>query len=373
MHVSIHRIASLVGWSAVLLMAGSCTEELVEQEEVLRPVRTQIIEATSGGDRAAFAGVAKAAIESRLSFRVGGTVEEVAVKVGDRVRRGKMLARVDTTDFELSVEQSEASLAQARAALRQAEADYDRTRALYENNNASKAELDAGRAAAESATAQVEAAAKGLEQSQQQLRYTRLVSSMNGAVGAVDVEVNENVSSGQVLFRLTADSAPEVEIRVPEVVIAQIRSGQAANVVFDAVPGQTFGATVTEVGVTSSGSSTFPVTLRIDDDSRRIRSGMAAEVILSVRHDNRPADALGIYAPLVAVGEDQNGRFVFVLEAASGDTATVRRRAVEVGDLGERGLRILSGLEAGETVVTAGVRRLSDGMTVRSIGSGEAP
>ncbi|MEM7353612.1 MAG: efflux RND transporter periplasmic adaptor subunit [Acidobacteriota bacterium] len=373
MPASISNFVFRLGLAAVLLLAWACGEEVEAPEPVIRPVRTHVVETSGGGDRAAYAGVAKAGIESRMSFRVGGTVELVGVKVGDRVRRGTVLARLDATDFELSVEQSEASLAQARASLRQAEADYGRTRALYENNNASRAELDAGRAAAESAAAQVKAAAKALEQARQQVRYTVLVSPMNGAVGTVDVEVNENVSGGQALFRLTADTSPEVEIRVPEVLIPQIEAGQTADVAFDAFPERLFHGTVTEVGVTSSGSSTFPVTLRIDDDNAAIRSGMAAEVGLRVRHDGQPLGSPAIHVPLVAVGEDQNGSFVMVLEAGTGDTATVRRRPVEVGELGENGVRILSGVEAGERVVTAGVRRLTDGMTVRSIGTGEAP
>ena len=357
----------------VTLVLWSCGEDVQDTEPVIRPVRTYQVAASTGGEMAAFAGVAKAGIESRLSFRVGGTVEQVAVKVGDRVRRGSVLARLDATDYELSVETSEASLAQARASLRQAEADYGRTRALYENNNASKAELDAGRAAAESAEAQVKAAQKGLDQSRQQLKYTRLVSPMNGAVGAVDVEVNENVASGQALFRLSADAAPEVDIRVPEVLIVQFTAGQQAEVSFDAFVGQIFHATVTEVGVTSSGSSTYPVTLRIDDDSGTIRSGMAAEVRLQVGHEEQPSGTPAIHVPLVAVGEDQNGRFVYIFDSGSGDTATVRRQPVEVGELGSLGLRIVSGVNVGDTVVTAGVRRLSDGMTVRNIGAGEAP
>lgn len=358
---------------AAALFICSCAEEVEAPEPVIRPVRTHQVAALGGGDRAIYAGVAKAGIESRLSFRVNGTVEHVGVKVGDRVRRGKILARLDATDFELSVEQSEASLAQARASLRQAEADYGRTRALYENNNASRAELDAGRAAAESATAQVEAAAKALEQARQQVSYTRLASPMHGAVATVNVEVNENVSAGQALFVLTADSSPEVEIRVPEVLITQIRAGQTGEVTFDAFPDRAFSGTVTEVGVTASGSSTFPVTLRIDDGGAAIRSGMAAEVSLEVRYDGQPLGSPAIHVPLVAVGEDQNGSFVLVVEDGADDTATVRRRPVEVGDLTEHGVRILSGLENGESVVTAGVRRLSDGMIVRSIGTGEAP
>ncbi len=358
------------------LVAWSCADEVVAPEAVVRPVRIHRVTASDSTQWVAYAGVAKAGIESRLSFRVAGTVEEVPVKVGDRVRRGTVLARLDRTDYELSVEQSEASVAQARASLRQAEADYDRTRALYENNNASKAELDAKRAAAESATAQVEAGEKGLDQARQQLAYTRLSSPMTGAVAAVDVEVNENVSAGQALFQLSSDTPPEVEIRVPEVAIAQILAGQQAEVAFDALPGQTVAATVTEVGVSAGGSSTFAVTLRIDEKGDAIRSGMAAEVRLRVGGAASAAgtpDAVAILVPLVAVGEDQNGRFVFVVEEGAGEVATVRRRPVVVGDLDERGLLIESGLAAGEVIVTAGVRRLIDGMDVRAVGSGEAP
>ena len=369
------RFAPIASLVLLTLLAAACAEEVAVPEATIRPVRIHRVVASDSAERVAYAGVAKAGIESRLSFRVAGTVEQVPVKVGDRVRRGSVLARLDATDYELSVEQSEANLAQARATLRQAEADYDRTRALYENNNASKAELDARRAAAESATAQVEAARKGLDQARQQLAYTRLTSPMNGAIAAVDVEVNENVSAGQALFQLSSDTRPEVEIRVPEVAIAQIASGQDAEVVFDALPGRTFGATVTEVGVSAVGSATFPVTLRIDDDGD-IRSGMAAEVSLLVREDGADTSSertTAIFVPLVAVGEDQNGRFVFVVEDSGGDVATVRRRPVEIGSLDERGLRIRAGLETGDVVVTAGVRRLIDGMEVRAADSGEAP
>lgn len=358
----------------LLAFAGwSCADEVVAPEAVVRPVRIYRVAASDSAQWVAYAGVAKAGIESRLSFRVSGTVEKVPVKVGDRVRRGTVLARLDRTDYELSVEQSEASVAQARASLRQAEADYDRTRALYENNNASKAELDAKRAAAESATAQVEAGEKGLDQARQQLAYTRLSSPMAGAVAAVDVEVNENVSAGQALFQLSSDTPPEVEIRVPEVAIAQILAGQQAEVTFDALPGQTVAATVTEVGVSAGGSATFAVTLRIDESGGAIRSGMAAEVRLRVGGGDAAAGVVAILVPLVAVGEDQNGRFVFVVEDGAGEVATVRRRPVVVGDLDERGLRIESGLAVGEVIATAGVRRLIDGMEVRAVGSGEAP
>jgi len=364
------RIVQMVLFTLSALAGWACSKEISQPAPATRPVRVYQVASVDPARRLVLAGVAKAGIESRLSFRVAGTVEALAIKVGDRVVQGTLLARLDATDHELAVEQSAASLAQTRAGLRQAEADYDRTRALYENNNASKAELDAGRASAESASAQVEVAGKALAQARRQLAYTRLVSPMAGAVAATFVEVNETVSAGQAVLQLTADAPPEVEIRVPEIQIARITAGQSAEVTFDALPGQTIAATVTEVGVSAVGAAAFPVTLRIDQDGDAIRSGMAAEVSLRVGDASGNAQA-AIFVPLVAVGEDQHGRFVFVLEGDGGESATVHRRPVEVGDLDERGLRILAGLEAGEQVVTAGVRRLIDGMQVRALGAGD--
>ena len=139
--------------------------------------------------------IARAGIEADLSFRVGGTVEDVNVALGDTVKKGQVLARLDSVDYELQVQEAAAGLAQAEAALRKGEADFDRTRALYESNNASKSELDAARAAAESARSQVDAASKRLELSRQQLAYTELRAPADGAIALKDLEINENVQA----------------------------------------------------------------------------------------------------------------------------------------------------------------------------------
>ncbi len=353
--------------SAPLLAAAllfACGGEPPAAEPELRPVRTVRVEATGAGVSRTLAGVARAGVESRLSFRVAGTVQSVDVGLGDPVRQGQLLARLDPTDYELMVEEAEAGLAQGEAGLRRAEADYDRVRALYENNNASKSELDAARAGAESAQAQVETAGKRLAQARQQVGYTVLRAPANGAIAAVDLEVNENVRGGQQVFLLTAGAEPEVEVAVPEVLIAQVEVGQPVRVHFDALAGRELAAEVAEVGVAVTGSaSTFQVTARITEPAPEIRSGMAAEVFFTFNEGSSDR----ILVPGVAVGEDRDGRFVFVLERGDDGTGVVRRRQVEIGlAAGDHdAIEILDGLQEGEEVVTAGVRRLADGMRVR--------
>ncbi|MEM9556026.1 MAG: efflux RND transporter periplasmic adaptor subunit [Acidobacteriota bacterium] len=379
------RPRALLACAAGALLAGSlgllvgCGDDTSSDERIVRPVRwVEVMSAGSDRERR-LAGVAKAGVESALSFRIGGTVEELTVAVGDRVARTQRIARLDDTDQRLQLQESEASLAQAQAAARKADADYERVRGLYENQNAAKSDLDATRAQAESSSAQVEAARQRVARARRQLADTRLTAPLDGQIAAVRVEVNENVSPGQAVALLVSGSRPEVEVAVPEQLIARLRQGDAAEVAFDALPGTDFAAVVTEVGVARTGNSAaFPVTVRLEDDDAAIRSGMAATVTL---HIGAADEAQGVDAPVterivvppVAVGEDRAGRFVFALEieAATGAAeeterfAVARRRAVEVGELAADGLEVLAGLDDGDLIATAGVRRLQDGQRVR--------
>jgi len=357
------RLSTAWAGAVLAMTLWGCAEE-APPEPTLRPVRTlQVFSA--GVERVrSFSGTARAGQESRLSFRVRGTVEVLDVKVGDRVRAGQLLARLDPQDYQLQVEDAQASLARVRAEVRNAEANYARIRDLYENNNASLNDLDATQAAFESATAALESGEKKLEQARLQLSYTRLEAPTPGAISEVPVEVNENVQPGQTVAVLTAGERPEVEIGMPEVFISRVKEGQSVEVTFDALGARSFEATVTEVGVTSTGlATTFPVKARLDRDEPDVLPGMAAEVHF---HFAGEGDGDRIEVPAFAVGEDRNGRFVFVVDEIGEGVGRAVRREVTVGGLTpEGGLEILEGLVDGERVITAGVSRIQDGLEVR--------
>jgi RND family efflux transporter MFP subunit len=333
------------------------------EEEPIRPVRTEQVFRTKGSRLRTFSGTARAGVESRLSFKVAGTVRRIPVEIGDTVRAGQLLAELDPKDYELQVEDAEASLAQARARARNAGSNLDRVRGLYENNNASQNDYDAARAESEYSAAQVASNEKRLELSRLQLSYTRLLSPLDGAISAVEAEVNENVSIGQTAVVLTSGKRPEVRVAMPEVFIARVREGATVDVTFDALPGESFEAVITEVGVTAGGlATTFPVTVSLRDASPEILPGMAAEV--AIRFETADGRDRMIVPPF-AVAEDRRGRFVFVAEPGEGELATARRRNVKIGDLTGDGLEILEGLSEGELLITAGVSRIEDGMQVR--------
>ncbi|MCB0291495.1 MAG: biotin/lipoyl-binding protein, partial [Calditrichaeota bacterium] len=113
-----------IGFILGALLLPACQEKS-PVPEVLRPVRYQTIYATGGDRMRTFSGVAQAAIESRLSFKVGGTIRSINVKVGDEVAPGQVIASLDDSDFRLQVQQAQASLESARAQARNASASYD--------------------------------------------------------------------------------------------------------------------------------------------------------------------------------------------------------------------------------------------------------
>jgi len=326
------------------LLAGSIVacggEDQSEIAEFVRPVRSQHVFLTGSNQVRTFSGTAKAGLEAKLSFKVAGTIQRVFVKVGDKVRQRQVLAALDPRDYDLQMQRAEAALARAKASARSAAADYSRVRALYENRNASRNDLDKGRAAAESSRAEVASSTKELELARLQLGYTRLSAPAACYVASVPVEVNENVQA-----------------------IARVKKGSAVTATFDAIPGIQFSAIVTKVGVASGRTgTTFPVTVQLQRNVPGFRSGMAAEV--TFRFEGRKGQAR-ILVPPVAVGEDREGRFVFVVEEIEGGMGIVHRKPVTVGELTAEGLEILDGLVDGERVVTAGVRRLHDGRKVR--------
>ncbi len=340
----------------------ACGGNPPEPPAPLRPVRTIVVSEEDGTRTRTFSGVARAGVESELSFRVAGRIEQIHVRVGQTVEPSQLIAELDASDFSLQVQQAEAQLASSRAQDRNGRANYERVRELYENNNASRADLDSARAAAESGRAQVSSSSMQLRLARSQLSYTKLRAAVAGAISSIPGEVGENVAAGTPVAVLTSGDQIEVELTIPEALIGAIHTGDAVTVQFDALEGQTFGATVNEVGVASTGASTtYPVTLLLNEVNGAVRPGMAAEASFSFVANGGEARFV---LPPVAVGEDRDGRFVFLVETA-GEEARVVRRPVTVGELTSEGIEVLTGVSTGDVVVTAGVRRLRDGMAVK--------
>lgn len=344
---------------AGLSACGSGAEE--EPERLIRRVRFEAVSAGGGALQRVFTGVAESGEQSRLSFRVSGIINELPVNVGDRVEEGQLIAKLDEADLQLQVSEASSAAAQARAQKLQADAEFRRVQALYEAQSASRADLDAARAARDSASSSLASVGSQVRMARNQLEYATLTSPADGTVLEVHVEQSENVQAGSPVVTLQSGDQLQVRVAIPEAVINRVQRRSPVAVSFASLGDRVLEGTVFEIG-TATQSATFPVTIRLSENEEGVRAGMAADVTFQFEESQAEAELLRV--PGVAVGEDREGRYVYILEPGAGDEATVRRRSVTVGELTPEGLEIQDGLAEGDVIVTAGVSRLADGDVV---------
>lgn len=349
--------------SAVLLTAtliASCGREEAPTEQSLRPVKYIVVSDNGATRDRSFSGISKSSLESRLSFKVSGTVTNVPAQIGQSLSAGELIAEIDPAGYVLQVQQAQASLVQSEANERQAASNYERTKGLYANDNASLNDLDAARAGAESAQAVVGAANKALEIARLNLSYSKLTADSECTITSVQIEINENVSAGQQVATVSCGSEFEVTLDIPESLIGGIDEYTPVSLQFGSIPDQVFSGQITEVGVSSiGGAAAFPVVIKVNEAHPALRSGIAADV--TFQFDSANSSGNTFVLPVSAVVNDPSGTFVFVAELTdSPGESIVRQQAVVLGELTQLGIEISNGIELGDRIVVAGTSVIRD-------------
>ncbi|MEO0339233.1 MAG: efflux RND transporter periplasmic adaptor subunit, partial [Bacteroidota bacterium] len=308
---------SILATIFILTACGGGGEE-VAQQAVYRPVKYAKVTNSSAHTVRSFTGIAQSEKEAKLSFRVAGTVRSLNVKLGDRVRQGQVIATIDPSDYSIQADQAVASQKGAEANLKSSEnqliiarSNYQRIEKLYENNSVPLSEFEQAKSNFETAQSQYEAAQtqvtsaeKQSQSARNQVKYTQLVAPFSGIISMVMIEANEIVGSGSPIATLSAITKPEVNVGIPENLIAQIKKGQKVNIRFSVLPNASYQGTVQEVSYAAGNSPTYPVIIGIDNPNETIRPGMAATVSFDLDGGNTP-DAL--VCPVKAVGSDEKG------------------------------------------------------------------
>ena len=359
------------------LLIFSCAEEKTSSvAEIIRPVKYAKVSMSGDAFDETFSGSSQSSKESNVSFRVGGTITRLNVKLGDVVRKGQVIANIDQTDYSVQYEQSiandkstETQIESAKSQLVSNQATYQRVEKLYANNSvsisdfeAAKSALEVARASYNAAVAQANASKMQVESAHNQVRYSTLLAPFSGVITDILVEENESVGSGTPIATVSDINNPEISVGIPEIFISKIKKGESVRITFSTIPDQDFTGSVYEVGFSSLGGSTYPVTIRIDKPTKEIRPGMAADVQFSF--SNQKDETERMFTPIASVGEDNNGHFVFGL-VEDGENYLAKKKVIEIGDLTPRGFEVKSGLTSGELIAVAGLDNLLDGMKVR--------
>ena len=352
----IARAVFALALGASLLAGCSRTEPAPEP---LRSVRTMTVSLGEAGGSHEYAAEVRARTESRLGFRVGGKMIERPAEVGQAVKAGQVLARLDPEDLRLGSDAARAALNAAQVNLDQAASDFKRYKDLREQGFISAAELERRDNALKAAQAQrLQAGAQASVQGNQ-AAYSALLAPAAGVVTAVEAEVGAVLASGTPVLRLALDGARDAVFSVPEDRIDAARAllGRpgALNVRLWGASAL-LPATVREVAAAAD-PATRTFLVRADLGRADVRLGQTATVTI-----DSPRQPGVVKLPLTAVTQLQGRSAVWLVDPAS---MTVQPQPIAIGGADGNQVVVLGGLSAGQRVVTAGVHVLTPGQKVR--------
>ncbi|WP_026354243.1 efflux RND transporter periplasmic adaptor subunit [Massilia niastensis] len=346
------RAAVAAALAAAVLAA--CSKPAPRTEDI-RPVRVVTLSLDAVGERAEFSGEVRPRYESRLGFRVGGKIVERKVDVGAAVRRGQVLMRLDPQDLRLAENQARASLRAAETERDLARADYQRHVDLRARNFVSQAVLEARESALKAAEANVDAARAAFRGQANQAGYASLVADLDGVVTAIDAEAGQVVAAGAPVVRVARTDEKEVVIGIPEDRVEALRQAGDVSVRLWADRGRAIPGKIREVSpMADPASRTYTVKVSIPARPE-IRLGMTATVQIASGNG-----ASSLRVPLSALVQNQGATHVWVVE-----NGAVRLAKVAVAGQVDNDVLLGGGVQAGQSVVTAGVHLLKNGQKVR--------
>lgn len=359
----------------VVLLTG-CGQE-TSPKEAVRSVRAIKVSSPDDFTKRWFPGQAKATQEVELSFRVAGPLVDFPVNVGDRVKKGSVVAKIDLRDYQVDLRNAEGKLEEAKAVLKRAEADYNRVVRIKKKDSGaiSQAMIDKNKQLVDSTQADIRSLEASVDAASDKLSYTFLKAPFDGIVSAKYVENFEDVTAKQPILRLIDHSKIEMIVNIPENLISHAdflkKQGSLIIVRFDSFPGREIKAGIKELGTEASKTTrTYPVTLIMDQpEDINILPGMAGKAASSVGRE-KSSTQTSLIIPETAVfstGEDSK-TYVWVVDAT---TSKVNRREVKTSELLDSGIAISDGIVSDETIVTAGVHYLKENQEVRILGASD--
>lgn len=339
-------------YSLILAALSACSESniAVTEEPILRPVRTITVSEPHGGPKLEFPAVVDAANSADLSFKVSGEIISLLVKQGSHVKKDDLIAILDDSSFTLALDEAQASFDKTKA-------DFGRAKQLISSGTISQADYDQLKAQLASATSK-------LSNAKNNLNYTQLHAPFSGIVARTNIEAYEEIQAKQKIVTLQDIQRIKLKINVPESIMFKVTQDTSKHTyaVFSGIENKQFPLSFVEISTKADDvTKTYEITLGMETIAGyNILPGMTAQVLVT-----QSADEKHNYVPIKSVLKDQSGNYVWTVVRSGNNKGSIVKTSIEVGNITEFGFSVLSGLNAGDKVVTAGMSKISEGQTVK--------
>jgi RND family efflux transporter MFP subunit len=313
-------------------------------------------------------GTMQAFADAPIYARTNGYLKRWFVDIGARVHAGQVLAEIDTPELDQQLQQARADLSTAQANARLAQTTAERYRDLIRSDSVSRQDLDNANGNLEAREAAVESARANVKRLEQLQAFRRIEAPFAGVITARNTDIGALIDSGsnaKELFHLAAVHRLRVFVNVPEVYSRAARTGLAADLTLKEFPGRRFtGTLVRTSNAIDVASRTLLTEIDVDNVSNDLLPGSYAEV-----HIKLPTAATTIQLPVDALIFKGDGLQVATVDAHNRIAIVAVTTGRDFGDTVE----ILSGITAGERVVSNPPDSLSPGQTVRVVTSAPPP
>jgi membrane fusion protein, multidrug efflux system len=340
---------------ALSLLLQSCKKP---EEPPLPPRPALVIEAASSDQSQAsmvLIGEVRSRYTSNQGFRIQGKIISRSAEVGDMVKKGDELARIDPKDNQLLTKAAGADVTAAKANYDLALAEVLRVRKLVQQKFMSESALDTQESQLKTAAARLKQVEAQEDISQNQSRYTRLTADKDGVITQINAEPGQVVEAGEVIAQIADLNQIEVLVAVPESRIENVKQGDSVEIRLWAQQDKTYQGKVREITpAASEATRAFDMRVTVSNPDEQIKLGMTAGVIFPNEGDSN------VILPSAAVTEKAGKTIVWVINK----DGIANPREVTITAFSEDGIGVTSGLEPGELVAVAGVHTLVAGQKV---------
>lgn len=335
---------------------SACNDQKeVGKTEQIRPVKSIVVGESVSGPRWTFPGKVQAFEKVDLSFQVSGQLKMLNVLAGQSVKKGEVLAKLDQRNYAAEVKAAQAELDRSSA-------EFSRMEPLLEKQLVSQSEYDQKKA-------QRDIAEANLDQAQKALEDTELTAPFSGVIAGRFVENFEDITAKQAILSLQNPNTLEVTINIPENRIVAIENQRDQIQAFAKTSNEPDKKYALDLREYSSEvdpvTQTFEVILNLTkNETDKIFAGMSVEVLLET--DDKTAQSYWIPESAVIANIDnlQESK-VWVLTQIDNELWQAQSRVVEAKELSKENIEIISGLNKGERIVTAGANYLHEGDKVK--------
>ena len=334
---------------------------------VVKGVTLETVASSAVPETLEVAGTVKARTSAVVSARVPGSITELRVREGDRVRKGQLLAQLDAVENAASAAAAVAGIDEARQGLDEAasrkklaDATFERYHNLYTEQAITRQEFDNKKTEQELAARGVDRAKARLLQAREGSRaatamagYTRIIAPIAGVITSKPADLGSSVFPGQPLLTIEDEGNYQLELAVPESIAPAVKPGTAVQVILDTLE-SSFDAKISEV-VPSADPASRTFIAKIALPLKGLRSGMFGRGAIRLA-----TSVNSLMVPRKAVVERGAMTSVWVVEK----DGITRMRLVKVGRTAADRVEILSGLSTGERLVVKGLEKIHEGSKV---------